>query len=185
MLFEPLRVGPRTLRNRFVMTPHGGRIPGHRYVRYLAERAAAGVAMVVTPVGDSIYGHRTYPPEVGRLPEGYQHDVDAVLPDQRTPAGQTLFDRSVAAFRAQVAAVHEQGALLVGQLHHNTAERTTDNLQPTVAPSAIRGEHPAQVPTPSPPASCATCSTTTCARAGAPSTRAWTASRSTPRTATS
>lgn len=147
VLFDEVAVGRRVLRNRFVMTPHGGRIPAHRYLRYLEERVRDdGLALVVTPVGDSIYGHRTYPLGIGRLPDGWQSDVDAVLPDQATPEGKRHFDRVLGAFAAQAEVVHRHGALICGQLHHATAERTVDNLQPTVAPSAHRGEHPVQIP---------------------------------------
>jgi 2,4-dienoyl-CoA reductase-like NADH-dependent reductase (Old Yellow Enzyme family) len=144
-LFTPLRVGSRTLRNRLVMTPHGGRIPAHRYLRYLDERAG-GVAMIVTPVGESIYAHRSYPIGIGRLPTGWAGDLDAVLPDQGTDAGRAHFDRLGPFLEQQVATVQARGALLVGQLHHNAADRTSDNFQPTVAPSERRGELPVQIP---------------------------------------
>ncbi|HEX7094765.1 MAG TPA: FAD-dependent oxidoreductase [Acidimicrobiales bacterium] len=146
-LFDEIAVGTRVLRNRFVMTPHGGRIPPHRYVRYLEERVRdGGVALVITPVGESIYGHRSYPLGIGRLPEGWQNDLDAVLPDQGTPEGKRHFDRMLPVFAEQAAVVHRHGAMIFGQLHHATAERAVDNLQPTVAPSVRRGELPVQIP---------------------------------------
>ncbi len=67
LLFSPVKIGPKTLRNRIFFTSHGMAMPvggviGERYHNYLVERAKGGVAAVVTmsaPVHPSSAGSPT------------------------------------------------------------------------------------------------------------------------------
>lgn len=119
-LFEPLRVGALTLRNRIVMAPltrqraSEGRVPNELMVEYYTQRAGAGLilseATAVTPQG-----------------VGYADTPGLWSTEQ------------VKGWRKVTAAVHEQGSLIAAQLWH--VGRISDpiflNGELPVAPSAI------------------------------------------------
>ncbi|PPA75768.1 alkene reductase [Achromobacter spanius] len=122
-LFEPLRVGALTLRNRIVMAPltrqraSEGRVPNDLMVEYYTQRAGAGLilseATAVTPQG-----------------VGYADTPGLWSPEQ------------VKGWRKVTAAVHDKGSLMVAQLWH--VGRISDpiflNGKLPVAPSAIAAE---------------------------------------------
>lgn len=122
-LFEPLRVGALTLRNRIVMAPltrqraSEGRVPNDLMVQYYTQRAGAGLilseATAVTPQG-----------------VGYADTPGLWSPEQ------------VKGWRKVTAAVHDKGSLMVAQLWH--VGRISDpiflNGELPVAPSAIAAE---------------------------------------------
>ncbi|AYD64598.1 MAG: alkene reductase [Achromobacter sp.] len=122
-LFEPLRVGALTLRNRIVMAPltrqraSEGRVPNDLMVEYYTQRAGAGLilseATAVTPQG-----------------VGYADTPGLWSPEQ------------VKGWRKVTAAVHDKGSLMVAQLWH--VGRISDpiflNGELPVAPSAIAAE---------------------------------------------
>lgn len=119
-LFEPLRVGALTLRNRLVMAPltrqraSEGRVPNDLMVEYYTQRAGAGLilteATAVTPQG-----------------VGYADTPGLWSTEQ------------VKGWRKVTAAVHEKGGLIAAQLWH--VGRISDpiflNGELPVAPSAI------------------------------------------------
>ncbi|HEX7388658.1 MAG TPA: alkene reductase [Acidiphilium sp.] len=119
-LFEPLQMGPLTLRNRIIMAPltrtRAGdiRIPNALMAEYYAQRASAGLILTeatsVTPMG-----------------VGYP----------RTPG--LWSDEQVVGWRMVTEAVHHQGGLIFAQLWH--VGRISDpvylNGAIPVAPSAI------------------------------------------------
>src|SRR5262245_10000107 len=143
-LFEPIDLGRLRLRNRLMMTTHGPRLSQARYLRYLEERARGGVALVGVNAGFGIFG---YPTGTGRRIPGQAADFDAIAPDPTTPRGIADYDKTVIPMlREQGEAVHRGGALCFGQLYHPGANRNMDNLQPTVAPSAVPDEHARAVP---------------------------------------
>jgi 2,4-dienoyl-CoA reductase-like NADH-dependent reductase (Old Yellow Enzyme family)/thioredoxin reductase len=143
-LFEPIDLGRLRLPNRMMMTTHGPRLSQARYLRYLEERARGGVALVGVNAGFGIFG---YPTGTGRRIPGQAADFDAVAPDPTTPEGIAYYDKTVIPMlREQGEAVHRGGALCFGQLYHPGANRNMDNLQPTVAPSAVPDEHARAVP---------------------------------------
>ncbi|MGV2862640.1 alkene reductase [Achromobacter sp. AGC39] len=122
-LFEPLRVGALTLRNRIVMAPltrqraSEGRVPNDLMVEYYTQRAGAGLilseATAVTPQG-----------------VGYADTPGLWSTEQ------------VKGWRKVTAAVHDKGSLMVAQLWH--VGRISDpiflNGELPVAPSAIAAE---------------------------------------------
>lgn len=129
------------------MTPHLGRLSPSRLERYVARRAASGVAMIVLPAGAGIYGHPAYPAEVAATVADGNADADGVgfhVFDERHR--DFLTGTVMTGLARLVRAAHSGGALLVGQIHHPGAERAWDNFQPTVAPSAIRGDATGWVP---------------------------------------
>lgn len=146
-LAAPLTVGRHRLPNRMVMTPHLGRLPPRRLRRYVAERAAGGVAMIVLPAGQGVYANPVYPLDAcAGDPDGYA-DPDAVSFHVRDPRHRQVL--LVAAHEQLVGlaeAAHGGGALAVGQIHHPGAERGWDNLQPALAPSQVRGDDTGAVP---------------------------------------
>ncbi|QKH38558.1 alkene reductase [Achromobacter pestifer] len=119
-LFEPLRAGDLTLRNRIVMAPltrmHAspGRVPNDLMVEYYSQRAGAGMilteATAVTPQG-----------------VGYADTPGLWTPEQ------------VQGWRKVTSAVHRAGGLIVAQLWH--VGRISDPMfldgELPVAPSAI------------------------------------------------
>jgi 2,4-dienoyl-CoA reductase (NADPH2) len=129
------------------MTPHLGRLSQRRYLRYLQARLDGGVAMVVTPAGSVVYGASSYDDAVNHQPAGYAGDLDAmaVAGSAADPAESAW--HSVAPFLTKQAELaHDARAVIVGQIHHPGPERSWDSLQPSVAPSAVDGEWPAQHP---------------------------------------
>jgi 2,4-dienoyl-CoA reductase (NADPH2) len=129
------------------MTPHLGRLSPARLERYVARRAAGGVAMIVLPAGAAIYGHPAYPAAVAARIAGGNADPDGMgvhVGDERH--GSFLQSAVTTPLAGLVRAAHSGGAVLVGQIHHPGAERQWDNFQPTVAPSAIRGDATGWVP---------------------------------------
>jgi 2,4-dienoyl-CoA reductase-like NADH-dependent reductase (Old Yellow Enzyme family) len=119
-LFEPLRVGDLTLRNRIVMAPltrqraSEGRVPSDLMVEYYTQRADAGMilteATAVTPQG-----------------VGYADTPGLWSTEQ------------VKGWRKVTSAVHDKGGLILAQLWH--VGRISDpvflNGELPVAPSAI------------------------------------------------
>ncbi|WP_313369679.1 alkene reductase [Achromobacter animicus] len=119
-LFEPLKVGDLTLRNRVVMAPltrqraSAGRVPNDLMVEYYTQRSGAGLilteATAVTPQG-----------------VGYADTPGLWSPEQ------------VKGWRKVVDAVHGKGSLIVAQLWH--VGRISDPMfldgELPVAPSAI------------------------------------------------
>ncbi|WP_313621853.1 alkene reductase [Achromobacter sp.] len=122
-LFEPLRVGDLTLRNRVVMAPltrqraSAGRVPNDLMVEYYTQRAGAGMILTeatsVTPQG-----------------VGYADTPGLWSPEQ------------VKGWRKITSAVHDKGSLIVAQLWH--VGRISDPIfldgELPVAPSAIAAE---------------------------------------------
>ncbi|WP_258128103.1 alkene reductase [Achromobacter anxifer] len=122
-LFEPLRAGDLTLRNRIVMAPltrmHAspGRVPNDLMVEYYTQRAGAGMilteATAVTPQG-----------------VGYADTPGLWTPEQ------------VHGWRKVTSSVHAAGGLIVAQLWH--VGRISDPMfldgELPVAPSAIAAQ---------------------------------------------
>jgi 2,4-dienoyl-CoA reductase-like NADH-dependent reductase (Old Yellow Enzyme family) len=142
-LFEPIAIGSVEVRNRTLMTAHGPRLGPSRYERYLEERSRGGVGMVILPVTSALYMGSTYPAIVPPVPGG---EEDAVAPHQDTPEGIAFFDAVVPRLQSQADAVRRGGAAVFAQLNHPGANRHWENMQPAVAPSEVRGDHPPNVP---------------------------------------
>jgi 2,4-dienoyl-CoA reductase (NADPH2) len=147
VLDQPIDIGGKTLRNRFVMTPHLGRLRQDRLFRYVEERARRGIAMAVLPAGDAVYN----------LPI-YQNAISAGLGSARPDADEIAYGLADAGYRSEMlrvlqerlgqlsGLVHKHGALAIGQIHHPGAEQSWDNFQPPLAPSAIHADASARVP---------------------------------------
>jgi 2,4-dienoyl-CoA reductase (NADPH2) len=143
---EPIRLGRHTLPNRLVMTPHLGRLSHPRFLDYLRARTTGGAGLVVTPAGGPVYGASAYATVVNQVPAGYHSDLDATLPWAPDPAALASWEPMARFLGQQAEIVHAGGSVLVGQIHHPGAERSWDTLQPSLAPSAVDGEWPAQHP---------------------------------------
>jgi 2,4-dienoyl-CoA reductase (NADPH2) len=147
VLDQPIDIGGKILRNRFVMTPHLGRLRQERLFRYVEERARHGIAMAVLPAGDAVYN----------LPL-YQDSISAGLGSGRPDADEIAYGLADEGYRSEMlralqdrlselgGLVQKHGALAVGQIHHPGAEQSWDNFQPPVAPSAIRADASARIP---------------------------------------
>ena len=125
LLSAPGAIGPLRLKNRVIMAPMGtnyGTSDGFttdRDKRYYAERAKGGVAMIVTEAMNISAGARNH------------HNSLCVFHDAFVPG-----------LAALVEAIHDNGALAVGQLNHRgqLLRRSVLGMEP-VGPSA--GHHPA------------------------------------------
>lgn len=124
ILFEPLKMGDVTLRNRVVMAPltrsranNDGRIPNNLMVEYYAQRASAGLilteATIVDPMG-----------------AGYA-DTPGIWSDEQVEGWKKI-----------TKAVHDKGGLIFMQLWHvgRISHPSFLNGQTPVAPSAIKPE---------------------------------------------
>ena len=120
-VFEPIRIGSKTARNRIASTPHTtgyaeNGYPTERYARYHAEKARGGAGLVMTFGSCSV--HPSSPPENG----GVAAWEDGVIPHLRRLSEM----------------VHAHGAVLISQISHR-GRRSTTSLSglPLLAPSPI------------------------------------------------
>lgn len=129
-LLSPLKIGPRTVRNRVLVTAHvpglaDQGIPGDRYIAYHRARARGGVGLQITgatPV------HRT---SVGIEGAGLINTDDRIVPGYRQLAD----------------AVHEEGGCILAQLAHYGATIGADEAgAPLWAPSPRASELIRRVP---------------------------------------
>ncbi len=143
-LFQPASIGPLQLRNRLMMTAHGG-LNAERQVRYYEDRAAGGVGLMCVPGASlGVYG---YAPTAGRFQSAAAADAGGVPPDPASAEGIAYFDDKVTpALRALAEAGHRHGAVVLSQIYHLGSARGSGDLHPTVAPSAIRDEEDRTVP---------------------------------------
>ncbi len=88
-LFEPVSLGPLELRNRLMMTVHGGGALD-RVLPYFEARAAGGVGMMCVP--GAAVGVNGYSPAPGVFVPGRAGDFDAVPPDPGSAAGEYMSD---------------------------------------------------------------------------------------------
>ncbi len=124
-LFEPLKLGPLTLPNRFVMAPltrnravPPGMVPSPLAVEYYAQRASAGLLI-------------TEASQVSQQGQGYQ-DTPGIYSKEQVAGWRKVTDR-----------VHERGGRIFIQIWH-VGRVSHNSLQPNggapVAPSAIRAK---------------------------------------------
>ncbi|HEX7303557.1 FAD-dependent oxidoreductase [Lentzea sp.] len=119
-LFSPMRIGPKTAKNRVWMTAHSTQlVKDHNFsdahVHYYAERARGGVGVITM---EAMAVHPTTQPYKGKI---------------------FAFDRAVVDnYRKLAAAVHEHGCLLLAQPWHRGRETSgTVNRLPVWAPSSV------------------------------------------------
>jgi 2,4-dienoyl-CoA reductase-like NADH-dependent reductase (Old Yellow Enzyme family)/thioredoxin reductase len=128
-LLQPFRLGTLELPNRIVMAPHttaftsdaAANLPTDRHVAYYRERARGGVGLIIT---EGLHVHST----------SFQaREIDASRDD------------AIPRLAEIVAAVHDEGARLIGQIMHTGGHG--GNLQTGwLAPSAIPWSTGAQIP---------------------------------------
>ena len=123
-LLSPIRIGPKRLRCRVLVTAHeirlgDGRIPGPRYAAYHRARARGGAGLQIT--GCTAVHH------TGGLGSG--------------GALANVDDSIIDGYRALSGAVHEEGGAILAQLGHSAATtHATEPGAPVWAPSAVSGE---------------------------------------------
>ena len=123
-LLSPIRIGPKRLRCRVLVTAHeirlgDGRIPGPRYAAYHRARARGGAGLQIT--GCTAIHH------TGGLGSGgaLANVDDSIIDGYRTLSG----------------AVHDEGGVILAQLGHSAATtHATEPGAPVWAPSAVTGE---------------------------------------------
>ncbi|MGH3039922.1 MAG: FAD-dependent oxidoreductase, partial [Gaiellaceae bacterium] len=123
VLFEPLEIGPKTLKNRFYQVPHctgfGVQKPGGQ-ARYRATKAEGGWAAVCT-------------------------EYCAVSPDSdETPfiSARLWDDGDVRALALMCDEVHEHDALAGVELHHSGAHCPRREYRlPAIAPSQLASDY--------------------------------------------
>ena len=123
-LLSPLRVGPKTLRNRVLVTAHtpslaDNGVPGERYIAYHRAKARGGVAMQIT----------------GATPVHRSSALDDPIVLDNTD------DRIIPGYQKLAAAVHEEGGCMLAQLSHYSATmHAGEPGQPLWAASAVPSE---------------------------------------------
>ncbi len=123
-LLSPVRIGPKRLRCRVLVTAHeirlgDGRIPGPRYAAYHRARARGGAGLQIT--GCTAVHH------TGGLGSG--------------GALANVDDSIIEGYRMLSGAVHEEGGVILAQLGHSAATtHATEPGAPVWAPSAVVGE---------------------------------------------
>ena len=123
-LLSPIRIGPKRLRCRVLVTAHeirlgDGRIPGPRYAAYHRARARGGAGLQIT--GCTAVHH------TGGLGSG--------------GALANVDDSIIDGYRVLSGAVHEEGGVILAQLGHSAATtHATEPGAPVWAPSAVAGE---------------------------------------------
>ena len=123
-LLSPIRIGPRRLRCRVLVTAHeirlgDGRTPGLRYAAYHRARARGGAGLQIT--GCTAVHH------TGGLGSG--------------GALANVDDSIIDGYRVLSGAVHEEGGVILAQLGHSAATtHATEPGAPVWAPSAVAGE---------------------------------------------
>ncbi len=120
LLHTPMRLGPRTVRNRLVFTAHltgyaADGLPTGRHAAYYAARAQGGAGLVIT-------------------------EEHSVLPDDR-PYERVIRGHdpaSVPGHRVITEAVHAHGTVVLAQLNHNGGQSSgMYSRLPVRAPSAL------------------------------------------------
>ena len=123
ILFEPVRIGPKTLRNRFYQVPHctgfGTRKP-YTQAAHRATKAQGGWAAVCT-------------------------EYTAISPesDESPAVSVTLWDdQDAQSLAVMCEAAHEHGALAGIELHHSGAHAPCgESRQPALAPSQLASDY--------------------------------------------
>jgi 2,4-dienoyl-CoA reductase-like NADH-dependent reductase (Old Yellow Enzyme family) len=120
VLWQPLRISGREIRNRVMVSAHGTLHDPDRYVAYLGRRAEGGAGLIVTQaISIHVSGNVTdvLPVPLGWLPE------------------------TVALYQRYAAAVHRHGGTIFGQLHHtghqDIGTMSLEQWHPVVSPSSL------------------------------------------------
>jgi 2,4-dienoyl-CoA reductase-like NADH-dependent reductase (Old Yellow Enzyme family) len=124
-LFSPLRIGPLEIRNRIFSSGHDtvmaeDGLIGDRLIAYQQARAAGGVGLIVVQVA-SVHPTAEYTP----------HAISA------------MDDTCIPGYRRLAAAVHAEGAAIIGQVFHGGRELmdSEDGTLPVaLAPSVVPNE---------------------------------------------
>jgi 2,4-dienoyl-CoA reductase-like NADH-dependent reductase (Old Yellow Enzyme family) len=137
-LFEPIAIGPLQLRNRIMMTVHGG-LRAERNVRYYEDKAAGGVGLMCVPGGS--VGVQSFAAAPGRFLPQHVDDFGGIGPDPTSPEGVAFFDdRVIPTMRSLADAAHRHGTVVLTQIYHLGAARVSGEPVPTIAPSAVRDD---------------------------------------------
>jgi len=122
-LFQPLKIGHLTLKNRIMSTSHASgmdddAMPGERYQRYHEEKAKGGLALTM------FGGSSNVAPDSPSTFDQLRVDDDRVI-----PYFQQFSER-----------IHAQGTALMCQITHlgRRGDPTADNWLPTLAPTSVR-----------------------------------------------
>jgi 2,4-dienoyl-CoA reductase-like NADH-dependent reductase (Old Yellow Enzyme family) len=130
-LLSPLRVGPRTVRNRVLITAHEPRLaesflPGDRYIAYQRARARGGAGLQMsgaTPVHRSGMGAA---------------NADGLL---------IVDDSVIPAYRRLAEAIHAEGGCFLVQLaHYGATSGSSEPGRPMWGPSPVASELVREVP---------------------------------------
>ena len=123
-LFQPLKLGGQTLKNRIVFGAHTANmavegLPGERHLGYYRERALGGAAMIVV---EPVPVHRTAVLTRGN----FRHEDDAVIPH----------------FRRITETCKAEGTVMIQQLYHVGQHGDADNsFEASWSPSGMPSYH--------------------------------------------
>jgi len=123
-LFQPLKLGGQTLKNRIVFGAHTANmavegLPGERHLGYYRERALGGAAMIVV---EPVPVHRTAVLTRGN----FRHEDDAVIPH----------------FRRITETCKAEGTVMIQQIYHVGQHGDADNsFEASWSPSGMPSYH--------------------------------------------
>ncbi len=129
-LLSPLQIGPKTVRNRVLITAHVPGLaengnPGDRYIAYHRERAAGGAGMQVTGATA----------------------VHASSGLSKTVALENVDDSIIPGYQKLSQAVHAEGGTILAQLAHYGAMHKSDTAgHPLWAPSPVAADLARETP---------------------------------------
>ena len=143
-LFEPVEIGPLTIKNRIVNTTHGTRLSESRDLRYIHERAAGGVGFIGLHGSQGVSNFGVGPAKESASPDWDERDISP-----ESPAGIRHYDDVAIPYMSKRAKiVHAQGASCFGQVYHLGSAPHAQNISPPIAPSSITDPYDALSPHP-------------------------------------
>src|SRR5690606_30745864 len=142
-LFEPMRIGDFTVRNRIVNPAHSTGLNDERDIRYLTARARGGAGLLGVNASVGIGEYAMGP----RAPT--THDGDARPLSPVTPEGIAHYDATVIPrLRRRAEVIHAEGAHCFAQVAHSGAAHHQQRIDAVIAPSAVPDPYEAHVPHP-------------------------------------
>jgi 2,4-dienoyl-CoA reductase-like NADH-dependent reductase (Old Yellow Enzyme family)/thioredoxin reductase len=143
-LFEPIRIGNFTVRNRIVNTTHGTGLGEARDLRHLQERARGGVGLIGLHASQGVSGFAVGPGAEHVAPDWDEKPLSPV-----TAEGIRHYDTvAIPYIRTRAAVVHAEGAKCFAQVYHAGAAPHAPRIHPPLAPSEIGDPYEALAPHP-------------------------------------
>ncbi|MDF3309676.1 FAD-dependent oxidoreductase [Rhodococcus sp. T2V] len=141
-LFEPLRVGGFTVKNRIVCPTHNTGLPRERELTYLARRAEGGAGLIGISGTQGVIQYAVGPGTPGQVGEW-----DRRPPSPASRNGVAFYDDLVIPrLRERADLLRENGARSFAQVAHGGAAQHWSTISPTLGPSTVPDLYDGQTP---------------------------------------